>query len=448
MNVYEVNFDGLVGPTHHYGGLSRGNLASTRNKNQVSNPRQAALQGLEKMKLLHSLGIKQAILPPHFRPSISFLRECGFIGSSESILRNAAKDAPALLAASYSSAAMWTANAATVSPGVDCGDGKMHLTPANLNSGIHRFMEASVTAQIFKTIFNGIECVIHDPLPSALAFADEGAANHMRLSTGHVHRGLELFVFGRDPLAPEVQITGRFPARQSLVASQTIARTHLLAADSTMCIRQNPEAIEAGAFHNDVVAVANENVLFCHQRAFSDQQRTISAIKQQFSQLYDEPLFVIEIPQKELSLSEAVDCYLFNSQIVTLSDGQMALIAPADCLESAAAKRLIDRTIDGDNPIVKAFYPDVRQSMMNGGGPACLRLRVILSEIQYQSICQSFCFTNELCQKLESWIETHYRTELSVSDLGSMDLYFELTAAFEDLARILSVPADLFLTVN
>ena len=32
MSGYEINFDGLVGPTHHYAGLSFGNEASTKTK--------------------------------------------------------------------------------------------------------------------------------------------------------------------------------------------------------------------------------------------------------------------------------------------------------------------------------------------------------------------------------------------------------------------------------
>lgn len=63
MAGYEVNFDGLVGLTHHYAGLSFGNEASTRHQNTLSNPRLAAKQGLLKMKALADLGYKQGVLP-------------------------------------------------------------------------------------------------------------------------------------------------------------------------------------------------------------------------------------------------------------------------------------------------------------------------------------------------------------------------------------------------
>ncbi len=52
----EINFDGIVGPSHNYAGLSLGNLASARNAGAVSRPRDAALQGLAK-----DLGVSQQV---------------------------------------------------------------------------------------------------------------------------------------------------------------------------------------------------------------------------------------------------------------------------------------------------------------------------------------------------------------------------------------------------
>ena len=58
MKAYEVNFDGLVGPTHNYSGLSFGNIASEQSLKDVSNPKLAAQQGLAKMKALSDKGLK------------------------------------------------------------------------------------------------------------------------------------------------------------------------------------------------------------------------------------------------------------------------------------------------------------------------------------------------------------------------------------------------------
>ena len=99
MKFFEVNFDGIVGPTHHYGGLSYGNVPSQAHQRETSYPRQAAIQGLAKMKLLADLGIPQAILPPHERPDITFLRGHGFSGTATEIVRQAFQSRPDLLSA-------------------------------------------------------------------------------------------------------------------------------------------------------------------------------------------------------------------------------------------------------------------------------------------------------------------------------------------------------------
>ena len=142
MSAYEVNFDGLVGLTHHYAGLSFGNVASTRNQQAVANPKLAARQGLLKMKQLADLGFVQAVLPPHERPQVDLLRQLGFSGTDAQVLARAAQQAPRLLCAVSSASAMWTANAATVSPSSDTADGRVHFTVANLNNKFHRASEA------------------------------------------------------------------------------------------------------------------------------------------------------------------------------------------------------------------------------------------------------------------------------------------------------------------
>src|ERR1700737_3835048 len=112
MPTQEYNFDGLVGPTHNYAGLSRGNLASARHEGQVAPPKEAALQGLAKMRLVSSLGAGQAVLPPHPRPSLRTLRALGFHGSDEEVIARAATSDELLLRLCSSASAMWAANAA------------------------------------------------------------------------------------------------------------------------------------------------------------------------------------------------------------------------------------------------------------------------------------------------------------------------------------------------
>src|SRR5439155_14630490 len=134
----ELNFDGLVGPSHNYGGLSFGNVASSQHEGESSNPRQAALQGLGKMRALYELGVPQGLFPPHMRPELSLARRLGFRGDDAQVLRDLGREMPLLLAACYSASSMWTANAATVSPSADSADGRVHFTTANLQNRIHR----------------------------------------------------------------------------------------------------------------------------------------------------------------------------------------------------------------------------------------------------------------------------------------------------------------------
>jgi succinylarginine dihydrolase len=411
----EINFDGLVGPTHNYAGLSYGNVASMKNKATSSSPRRAALQGLEKMKLLAGMGVRQAVLPPHERPHLATLRALGFAGSDADVLRAAQKDDPALLAAVCSSSNMWTANAATVSPSADTADEKVHFTPANLVSQFHRSIEPPTTARLLKTIFpESTGCFAHHPpLPCANHLSDEGAANHVRLTSSHGERGIEIFVYGRRAFESGDSGPRRFPARQTLEACAALARSHRLDPQRTIFLRQSPAAIDAGAFHNDVVAVGNENVLLYHEAAYADPDpwRRITQAAPQ--------LKGVVLPAAQMPLADAVSSYVFNSQLVTLPDGTMTLVAPSECMDYPSVQDYIDSIVGSDGPIRSVQYVDVRQSMQNGGGPACLRLRVVLTEAELAKVAPGVLWSDSLHGKLVEWVNKHYRDELKADDLST-----------------------------
>ena len=436
MPAVELNLDGLVGPTHHYGGLGQGNVASQRHRHEVSNPRAAALEGIAKMRLLVSLGIPQAVLPPQERPLVSALRRVGFAGDDDAVLAAAAGAAPDLLSAAASTSSMWAANAATISPAADTPDGRVHLTPANLVSQFHRSLEPPATARVLARIFaDESRFAHHAPLPAALPFADEGAANQMRLCHSHGERGLEVFVYGR-----EGDTGGRHPARQSLAASEAVARLHGLAADQTLFLRQSDAALEAGVFHNDVIAVANENVLLVHERAFADSAAALNRIREASARACGTGLVVIEVPEQAVSLADAVDTYLFNSQLVTLPAGGMALVCPAECRRHAATSRWLDGLVAAGGPVVAVHPVDVRQSMHNGGGPACLRLRVVLTPADLAAVHPGVMATPERLATLEAWVRRHYRDRLSIADLADPALLAESRRALDELTGILDLP--------
>lgn len=407
----EVNLDGLAGPTHHYAGLSYGNVASETHKGAASHPREAALQGLAKMRLLHSLGLRQMVMPPQPRPDYSILRR---IGAME----------PLPISALYSSSGMWAANAATVRPSKDGADKCLHFTPANLLSTPHRALESAFTAHALKKIFPLAEH--HAPLPASSLFSDEGAANHMRLQRPD-GTGLHVFVYGG--------ATQRYPARQSLAASQAVARLHGLMEKDVVFAEQSAVAIDAGAFHNDVVATSHGAVLVYHEAAFAEEENTITEIQQK---MQGSAVF-FRIPENALPLANAVSSYFFNSQIVSTPEG-MQIISPVECSEDAHAHALIARMVqDPESPIVCSHFLDLRQSMRNGGGPACLRLRVTMEEDEWASVAPGAVFNEKLHATLESWVKAHYRESLKPEDLHDSALAREAWAAYDALEEILQL---------
>ncbi len=430
----EWQFDGLVGPTHNYAGLAFGNVASANNAGAISNPRAAALQGLSKMRFVCDLGIPQALLPPHYRPRLDLLRALGFGGNRAKLLEDAAREAPQLLASVYSSAFMWAANAATVTPSADSADGRVHFSIANLMSHYHRASEADFTYRSFCKIFhNQNQFVVHNALMSSDLLCDEGAANHMVLSRAHGAPGFHLFVYGKsgaDPQKPKL-----FPARQHRVAFESIARRHGIVQNRTLFLQQSPDAIDAGVFHNDVIALSTCDRMIVHEHAFIDAHRQQLLKAAENGQGWR----VREVRADELSLAEAVKTYLFNSQYLRLPDGSYVLVVPQESAESQQVSALLHTLIS--EGFVDAIHPiEVRESMRNGGGPACLRLRVVLTPDQATQIHSGIVMTDACCDAISGWVRTHYRDRLSFDDLRDPSLVDELNRAYLELESILNLP--------
>jgi succinylarginine dihydrolase len=442
--MLEVNFDGLIGPTHHFAGLSFGNVASTTNQGRLSNPKNAALQGLRKMKMLHDLGLKQAVIAPVCRPDFRVLRQLGMTGNPTQILQKLSAQPVQMISAFFSASSMWTANAATVSPSQDTEDQRVHITVANLISKFHRAIEPPQTFSILKAIFSkqpGADqhFVVHEPVFPHLSFGDEGAANHTRFCATHSDPGLELFVYGRksfsSALEPKV-----FPARQSYEASMAVAKLHGLKEDRVVFCQQNPDAIDEGAFHNDVVAVGNRDLFFYHENAFLDESSLLLELKTKFSKLSPKPLSFLRVAAKEVSLKEAVKSYLFNSQLVTLPGGDTLLVAPIESQESSSVRTYLDSVVGKPgSPIQRVSFVDLRESMLNGGGPACLRLRVAMTEQELAHVNPGVILTDASFTKLETWIGKHYRDRLDAKELCDPKFIEEVETALDELTRILGL---------
>lgn len=433
MKAREVNFDGLVGLTHHYAGLSFGNEASTKHRFQVSNPKLAAKQGLQKMKALADAGFVQAVIPPQERPNVDVLRQLGFSGSDEQVVEKAGTQAPHLLSAASSASSMWVANAATVAPSADTLDGKVHLTVANLNNKFHRATEAVTTERVLRAIFkDDARFSVHEALPQVAMFGDEGAANHNRLGGDYGEPSTQLFIYGRDDtghVAPS-----RYPARQTLAASQAVARLNQVNPGQVVFAQQNPQVIDQGVFHNDVIAVSNRQVLFCHEQAFAQQEKLLATLTERV------PGFMpIQVPTRAVSVQDAVETYLFNSQLLSREDGSMLLILPQESQNHQGVWRYLSELVKGDNPISELKVFDLRESMANGGGPACLRLRVVLTQDEISAVNPAVLMNDTLFNTLNDWVDRYYRDRLTQADLVDPQLLREGREALDTLTKILNL---------
>ena len=431
----EVNFDGLIGPSHNYGGMSDGNLASQKNEGDISSPREAALQGLEKMRLYVRAGMIQGILPPLPRPSFDFLIDAGFNGSDREIIESCAKERPSLLKAAYSASSMWTANAATVSPSADTEDGRLHLSTANLSSMLHRSIEHPDTTALLATLFADEDHFsVHAALPMHANFSDEGAANHVRLSADHGAEGVELFVYGREA-GEHVQ---GFPARQTRLASESIARRHGLDPNRTVFARQSEEAINAGSFHNDVVCVGTRDTLFFHERAFADKDALLRDLREAAKGMFD--VQSVMVPAADVPLEDAITSYLFNSQLLVWpGEDRLVLLAPMEVQETPSTRTYCETLVAGNGPIGRVQFVDVRQSMRNGGGPACLRLRVVMTSEQRAACHPGVLLDEEKIDALQRVVRETYRDRLSAEDLADPDFAVECQTARERLLQVLDL---------
>jgi len=410
--IREINFDGLVGPSHNYAGLSPGNLAASHNAGRTSHPRAAALEGIAKMRANLALGLAQGLFLPHRRPDRAWL---------ESLATDPASAAPWLRAASLSASPMWAANAATVSPAADSEDGRCHLTVANLMTMPHRSHEWPEMLAQLRLAFANPAFAVHGPVPAP--FGDEGAANHMRLAPSHGTPGVEIFVHG--------VAGGSFPVRQHAEAGRVIARAHGLDPERTLHVAQSEAAIAAGAFHNDVVAVADGMTLFAHEQAFADPASFYADLRTLLPEVQ-----IVEVPARAVPLGDAITSYLFNAQLVTLPEGGQALILPAEARETPSVWAWLEEMVAGNGPIRRLELVDVRQSMANGGGPACLRLRVVADPA---TVDPRFLVDEAKLDRIAALVETHWPESIAPDQLADPTLWARIEHARTALLDLLGL---------
>jgi succinylarginine dihydrolase len=430
--LVEVNVDRVVGPTHHYGGLGVGNRAALHNRHSTSSPRAAALQCIRKMRLVADAGAIQLALPPNARPDRAILARLGVRPS-----RLADGEVRDLVSACSSSASMWVANSATFTSCLDSADGRPHLTPANLVSSLHRAAEVRHTARLLRRVFDPVRFVHHPALPASMAVRDEGSANHFCLARGPSHRGVHLFVFGARVLGQSSTASGDL-ARQTHEASAAVARLHRLDPERTVFAQASDRAMVAGAFHADLMMLACGEVLFHHEDALMDKDSVFSELSRKYLAANGRELRFASVPSSALTLEQAIESYVFNSQVVEARSGRRVLLAPEQADRMPAARRALRTLVDHpDSAIDSLRFVDLAESMNNGGGPACLRLRLMLTRSEVATLPRRARFDRRRCEQLEGWIKKAYRSELNVEDLGSSALIDECDRAHAGVAKIL-----------
>lgn len=427
----EINFDGLIGPTHNYGGLSEGNFASQKYHNQTSNPKAAALQGLEKMRLIMEQGLPQGFFLPHERPNLEMLRMLGFAGTDEEVFNQAGKQSPSLLKNVYSASSMWAANTATFSPSIDSYDKNIHITPANLNSMFHRSIEAEFTKKQLEMIF-GLIAKVHSPVRHIAGYGDEGAANHLRVTAQHLKPGFQIFIYGNSAFVNEENII----ARQAEEVSKAVATQHQLDPDRTLYLRQNNAAIDSGSFHNDIVSLANEEIFIFHQEAFADRlevERVLHHLKDHVKGFQ-----FLEIKSEDISLEDLVSSYLLNSQLITVENNEMLMLLPEEVQDHSNCMIWLDE-IKSSSPIKHIEFVDIRQSMMNGGGPACLRFKTVVNDEEFSQVNDKFLLTSQKLMDLRALINKYYRDKLNPKDLFDIELMNESYLFLDELTQLLDL---------
>lgn len=393
------------------------------------------------MKALMDMGFVQGVLAPQERPDVAALRSLGFGGTDAQVIEKAAKEAMPLLVASCSASSMWVANAATVSPSADTADGRVHFTAANLNCKFHRSIEHPTTSRVLGAMFADPEHFAHHAaLPAVAQFGDEGAANHTRFCRSYGEAGVEFFVYGRSAFDSRYPAPQKYPARQTLEASQAVARLHGLSDAGVVFAQQNPAVIDQGVFHNDVIAVGNGELLFHHQDAFLNTEHVLAELHGKL-QARGADFQSICVPRDQVAVEDAVRSYLFNSQLLSRADGSMLLIVPEECRSNPRVWQYLQSLTASGGPVREVKVFDLKQSMQNGGGPACLRLRVALKETELAAVNPGVIMTPALYGTLTRWVNTHYRDALRESDLADPQLLLECRTALDELTQILKLGA-------
>jgi succinylarginine dihydrolase len=174
-----------------------------------------------------------------------------------------------------------------------------------------------------------------------------------------------------------------------------------------------------------VLAVGTGSFFMLHELAFVHARNLVTELERR-------GVNVVLATDVEFPVADAVASYAFNSELVELPDGGLALVAPIEAREIASARAFLEQV-----PVRERHFVDVNASMKNGGGPACLRLRVPLTEAERSALGGRVLLDAALLDELEAWVKRHYRDRLGRDDLADPALLDETRTALDELTGLL-----------
>jgi succinylarginine dihydrolase len=218
--------------------------------------------------------------------------------------------------------------------------------------------------------------------------------------------------------------------RQSLWASKAICQLHALSSTQVWLQKQSKEAISRGIFHNDIISMNSHDLLVFHQQAYENHESLIE-------KLTALGICCVEIKAEEFSLEHALKTYFFNSEFIKGKDGSQVLVMSEKCQHDAKVHAQLERIQTAYNKEIKTIYVDLDDSLKNGGGPACLRLRVQLNQEQFSAIPSKFLLTQNKLNALQEVVTRFYRESLSYEDVFTETFQLSLQPVYSRLEQVL-----------
>jgi len=114
----------------------------------------------------------------------------------------------------------------------------------------------------------------------------------------------------------------------------------------------------------------------------------------------------------------------------------MTLVVPSECQDNQPVWNWLQQMLAGNGPIRHVKVVDVRQSMANGGGPACLRLRVVADPA---TVDPRFMLDDAKAEAMEKVVAEFWPEQINPADIGSESLAATIRTARAQMLDLLGL---------